>query len=301
MKRFNRREFLGATAGAAATLHATPLVAKPSPDVVVAAGPSHAVMVKAALEPLGGIGAFVKRGDRVVLKPNISFGNPIEWGCTTHPSTVVAVAQLCVEAGAKDVLVLDYPLQDVHRCLLRSGIHAALQSVPQARLRMLEKHEEFREVAIPGGVTLKSAEIAQAALDADVLINLPQAKAHFSTGVSFGLKNAMGLIWTRKPLHMGNLDQAIADLSRVIRPQLTLLDATRVLLTNGPGGPGDVATPGLVAAGRAVASVDAVGLTLARFNGRQMTLEEARHIVLASHAGGGECDVKKLKVLRVEA
>ncbi len=301
MSGLGRREFLGGVVAAAAVGPGVAFGAEKA-DVVEVSGTDRKAMVKAALAALGGMGAFVGKGQKVVLKPNLSFANPMAWATTTHPDTILAVAQACFDAGAKEVRVVDNPLADAEKCLERNGSGAMLKTMPELTLRMLADHDEFREVAIPNGVTLKSTEVAKAILDADVFINLPQAKHHYAAGVSFGLKNAMGAVWSRKPLHfMHELQQAIADLNLAVRPHLTLLDAVAVLTSSGPKGPGDVATPGKLLAGRGVASVDALGLTATKFGGKQLQPADARHIVAAARAGLGEFDVQKLKVLRVTA
>jgi uncharacterized protein (DUF362 family) len=142
--------------------------------------------------------------------------------------------------------------------------------------------------------------VAKVVLSSDVLINIPAAKHHSAADVSLGLKNAMGLIRDRQSFHtVFDLHQGIADLGRVIKPAVTLVDATRALLTNGPAGPGESATPKRMVAGRNVVSVDAYTLTVARFGNRQMTPSDARHVGLAGKAGLGETDIKKLKVKKV--
>ncbi len=311
MRRIHRREFLAGTLAAAACTSKAAEggrgqaeqrapVAVGASEVVDVSGTDRKAMVKAALQALGGIGAFVKRGDKVVLKPNIAMANPSDWATTTHPDTIAAVARECLEVGAKEVLVIEHPLNKGESCLERIGVRVALKALPDVKIRMLEDKGDFREIPIPGGLSLKSTEVAKAVLEADVLINLPQAKDAGSAGVSFGLKNAMGVIWSRMKFHLWlDLHQAIADLGQVVRPHLTLLDATRVLLTNGPKGPGEIADLGRVIAGRAIASVDAYGLTLARFKNKQLTPRDVKHILLASQAGLGEWDIAKIKVLRV--
>ena len=177
----------------------------------------------------------------------------------------------------------------------------ALAALPGVKLKALGA-DDFQRVDVKGGVSLKSVEVAKVILSADVVINLPAAKAHRETGVSFALKNHMGLIKDRQAFHQTlDLHQAIADLGRIITPSLTILDATRVLLTNGPAGPGETATPGRLIAGKRIASVDAYGLTLARFNGKNMTPADAKHIELASKAGLGTIDVGSLQVKRISA
>ncbi|MBN2362297.1 MAG: DUF362 domain-containing protein [Deltaproteobacteria bacterium] len=315
MTKVDRREFVQVSAVATAALVAAPwrraLAAAasvptaggmPGADLVDVSGSDPVQMVAAALNALGGIGRFVRKGDVVVIKPNAGFANPPDWGTTTHPRTVYAVAKACLDAGARSVTVLDYPQAKADKCFKRCGITDALAALPKAQLRLLGKQSEFKKVPVKQGLALKEVEVAKQVLSADVLINLPAAKHHTETGVSFGLKNAMGLIWDRKAFHtMFDLHQGIADLGRVIKPQLTIVDATRALLSGGPAGPGETVTPGRMIAGVQIASVDAYALTVARFNQRQMTPDDARHIGLAGKLGLGEVDVAKLQVIKVTA
>ncbi|MGD0837389.1 MAG: DUF362 domain-containing protein [Polyangia bacterium] len=301
MKLISRRTFVGGSLVAAATLRYGRALAVGEPDLVDVSGSDPAKMVAAALAALGGMAKFVNKGDFVVIKPNAAFANPPAWGTTTHPATVVAVAKACLEAKAKEVLILEFPQAKGEKCLERCGLTAALAAVPAVKVKLLGPGD-FQKVEVKGGVTLKSVEVAKQLLSADVFINVPAAKAHFQAGVSFGLKNHMGLIWDRQAFHTAmELHQAVADLGRVIKPTLTILDATRALLTNGPAGPGDTAEPGRMVAGRKVASVDAYGLTLAKFNSRIMTPADARHIEFAGKAGLGEVDVARMKVKKVAA
>lgn len=301
MPKLKRREFLGAGVATVAALKSGPLFAAEAAfDVVEVSGTDRKAMVNAALAALGGIGLFVKKGDRVVLKPNLAFAAPVDWAVGTHPDILVAVAQACLEAGAKDVLVAENPLSDPEKCWARTGAREALKAFPEVRLRMLEDHDEYREVKIPKGLVLDSTEVGKCFLDADVFISLPQAKHHSATGVSFGLKSAMGAVWSRKPFHLFmDIHKAIADLGLAVRPHLTLLDATKVLLTNGPKGPGETASPGKLFAGRAVVCVDAAALSVAKFDGKQMQLSDAPHLQHANKHGLGECDAAKLKIKRV--
>jgi len=302
MRKLGRRRFLEASLAAAAGLVGWRALAAPPDDLVDVSGSDPKAMVAAALAALGGIGRLVRPGDYVVLKPNAGFANPASWATTTNPDVVLAVAKACLEARAKQVTVVEFPVSKGAKCLERCGLNAALASLPDVKVKVLSGPADFQKVSVPGAVALKSVEVAKLALSADVLISIPVAKAHGQAGVSFGLKNAMGLVLDRAAFHqMLDLHQAIADLGRAVKPTLTLLDATRALLTNGPAGPGEIAAPGRIVAGRAAASVDAYGLTLARFNQRQLTPADVRHIALAGRAGLGETDVAKLRVRKVTA
>jgi uncharacterized protein (DUF362 family) len=179
-------------------------------------------------------------------------------------------------------------------------LKAALAALPDVRIQVLSGAGDFQKKDVPKGVSLKSVEIAKVVLSADVVINIPAGKAHGQTGVSFGLKNNMGLILDRQAFHTQlDIQQAIADLGTVIPAHLTILDGTRILLTNGPSGPGETATPGRIIVGKAIASVDAYGLGLGRFNGKNMTPADAKHIEYAGKLGLGQTDVTKLKVKKI--
>jgi uncharacterized protein (DUF362 family) len=301
MKLITRRTFVGTSIAAAATLKYGRVFAGSEPDIIDVSGTDPAKMVAAALAALGGISKIVKKGDFVVIKPNAAFANPPAWGTTTHPETVVAIAKACLEAKAKEVLILEFPQAKGEKCLERCGLTAALKALPGVKVKLLGPGD-FQKVEVKGGVTLKSVEVAKQILSADVFINVPAAKAHYQAGVSFGLKNHMGLIQDRQAFHTAmELHQAVADLGRVIKPNLTILDATRALLTNGPAGPGETSEPGRMIVGRKVTSVDAYGLTVAKFNSKTMTPADARHIEFAGKAGLGEVDVAKMKVKKVTA
>ncbi|OGQ91612.1 MAG: hypothetical protein A2289_00510 [Deltaproteobacteria bacterium RIFOXYA12_FULL_58_15] len=277
------------------------MLAGESPDIVDVEGTDHAAMVKTAIDGLGGINKFVRKGDYVVLKPNAGFANPEAWGTTTHPQTVLAVAKMCLEAGAKKITLVEFPLGKGMKCLERCGIAAVVENMPEVSIKILGVESDFKQVKVKGGVALQSTDIAKQVLSADVLINIPAAKHHSATGVSLGLKNAMGLIYDRQTFHTHiDLQQGIADLGRVIKPTLTIVDATRALLTNGPAGPGESSTPNRMIAGFNVVSVDAYTLGVARFGNRQLQVSDVPHIRLAGEAGLGETDVKKLRIKQVK-
>jgi uncharacterized protein (DUF362 family) len=302
MTAISRRTFVGGSLAAAAVFRYGRVFAAGEPDIVDVSGTDPQKMVAAVFAALGGIGKFVKKGDFVILKPNAAFANPAEWGTTTHPQTVLAVAKACLDAKAKGVMILEFPQAKGEMCLKRCGLIEAMATLPAAKIKLLSGTGDFQKTEIKGGLSLKTADIAKSLLSADVFINLPAAKAHYQTSVSLGLKNHMGLVFDRQIFHEGlDLHQAIADLGRTIKPNLTIIDGTRALLTNGPAGPGDTSTPGRMVAGRQIASVDAYGLTLAKFNNKNMTPADVRYIELAGKAGLGEIDIAKLKVKKVSA
>lgn len=201
--------------------------------LVIAAGNAPAEMTAAALEALGGIGAFIAQGDTVVVKPNIGWDRRPEQAANTHPDVVGEVVRQCMEAGADRVIVTDVTCNEANRCFNRSGIGAAARSAGADVL--LPQEARFREVNM-GGSMLGSQLVYDAYLTADKFINLPIAKHHSLTRVTLGMKNLYGILGgNRSRLHQ-EINQSITDLGNFLRPTLVILDAWRVLLRNGPQG-----------------------------------------------------------------
>lgn len=300
---FSRREFIGKTlkTGAALSMVSNfPAIIHAATgtdiDIAVARGdPAQAVTL--VVNALGGIQRFVKSGQVVVLKPNMSFPNPPEWGSTTHPEVVKTVAQLCLDAGAKRVVVLDHPLRRPEVVMRRAGIAQACQDMPNVYVLALSEQKFYQKVEIPNGKELHEVEITKDVLQADVLINLPVAKSHMDTGVSFGMKNLMGLIWDRAYLHQFiDLNQGIADLSSVIKPDLIIMDATRPMTTAGPGGPGKIVELDTIIAGTDPVAVDSYTVPIAKWYGQQFSGQNVKYIKTAAAMNLGEIDISKLNV-----
>lgn len=299
-----RRQFLKtAAAGVALGIAARPefLNAKDEYDLVVISGEPVAATRK-ALEALGGISRFVKKGQRVILKPNMSFSRTPEFGATTHPLVVVTVAQACIDAGAQQVLILDHTLHRAELSLERTGIREACKNIPGAHVLALQERKFFQEIKIPQGKVLERVEVMKELLDNPVLINIPVAKSHSATGVSLGIKGLMGLIWDRESFHSRyNMNQALADLATVIKPQLTILDATRALTSGGPGGPGEVKKPNLIIAGIDPVAVDSYGVSVVPWYGQNFKGRQVEHLLVAHQRGLGKIDIDQLKIFKEKA
>jgi uncharacterized protein (DUF362 family) len=296
----DRRRFLTRTAGllgAAASpglLGAAEALAAPPPDVVMVKGAPGAA-ARAAVGLLGGMAAFVKKGARVVLKPNMSFAQPPEAGATTHPEVLMAVAAMCWEAGAADVLILDHTLSWWQSSLERSGIQAAGEAMRPGMVRHLNDAGLYAKAVVPGGVFLKETEVPRPVLAADVLIAVPTAKSHSSGGVSLALKGMMGLVYNRGVMHR-SLDEAIVDLASLLRPTLTVVDAMYVLSTGGPSGPGTVLAESTVLAATDMVAADAATVAAFEWYGRRFRPAQVPHIRRAHERGLGRMDVENLRV-----
>ena len=263
----NRRTFLkDAALGGAASRAPGPGFAAGSaaaaapPDLAVIQGDSPAAITRAAVEALGGMGRFVSRGDVVLIKPNIGWDRTPEMAACTNPDVVRALVELSLDAGAKKVTVMDNTTNQAQRCYVRSGIQAAAKAagadVPFVNPRRVKKMNI-------GGAWLKEWDVIQDFVDCDTLINVPIAKHHNLCRVTLGMKNWLGAIGDpRNRLHQ-KIDEASADLAAFFKPKLTVLDAYRILVRNGPQGgrPSDTKLLKTSVAGADAAAVEAMGAT----------------------------------------
>ncbi len=229
--------------------------------VAIASGAGGPENVRKAIAALGGIGAFVSRGDVVVLKPNIGWDRTPAQAANTDPEVVLAVAELCLAAGAKEVRVFDRSCNEPRRCYATSGIQAAIEAfgkkhrVADAFRIYHVEDRKFVRTAIPGALVLKEWDLHRDALEADKIVNVPVAKHHTLAVATLGLKNMMGVMGgNRGQIHF-RLSDCLADIHRRLTTRLTVIDATRVLLRNGPSG-GNLAD--VKAFGAIVASADVV-------------------------------------------
>ncbi|MGQ9508730.1 MAG: DUF362 domain-containing protein [Thermodesulfobacteriota bacterium] len=303
--KFTRRDFLKKVAMTTLAMNVTQKVsfarAQEEYDLAVISGEPVAATQK-AMEALGGISRFVKRGDRVILKPNMSFARTPDIGATTHPLVVATVARACMEAGAKQVLVLDHTLQRPELCLERTGIQEACKKLAGVYVFAVQERKFFKEVRIPKGKVLDRIEVIKEVLDQSVLINLPVAKSHSATGVSLGIKGLMGLIWDRESFHSRyDINQALADLASVIKPRLIILDASRALISGGPGGPGEVKRLNLIIAGVDPVAVDSYAVSIVPWYGQTFKGRQVEHLLVAHERGLGKIDIEQLKVFKERA
>ncbi len=299
----SRREFVKSSA--VASLLAVPVVAldqaaSAKSEVFVGKGNAEIVIPK-ILAKMGGIGRFVKPGSRVVIKPNMSFANPPEWGTTTSPEVVAILAKLCLDAGAKRVIVCDNTLRDPQICKAQTGIGAALKDLKGVVIFTPQQVDSFyEEKSHPKALELTRTEVVKEVLAADALICLPAAKSHSAGGVSFGIKGLMGLVKNRGRFHSEmDLHKAIAEQLYYMTPTLTLIDATRALLDNGPAGPGKVVTLNTYVAGTDPVATDSFGVSLAPWYGRSFDGKQVTHLQHASALGFGNVDSAKISEITV--
>ncbi len=251
-KKYNRREViskglsLGFMAGSAWILGRPDyLIAQnrlpAPPDLVAVRNGEPDAMFQKAIELMGGMSQFVKKGQTVVVKPNIGFPRVPEIAATTNPILVKAIVKACRDAGAARVYVFDTVVLTASRnaknCYTLSGIESAARSA--GAIVVPVDDFSYREVTIPGAKTLKTADVHSLVLDSDVLINVPVLKHHSSAHLTIAMKNLMGIVKNRMIYHLSGLDQCIADFCLFRKPDLNVVDAYRVLRSRGPSGPTD--------------------------------------------------------------
>jgi len=260
-------------------------------DLVKVANGTPAEMVQKSVEILGGISKFVKKRDIVVIKPNIGWARRPEQAANTNPEVIAEIVRLCKSAGAAKIKVFDNTCNESKRCYHLSGIEqAAKQAGADVSYIFTQK---FKETKIPQGKILKFWEFYTDALNADVFINVPIVKHHSLAKVTMGLKNMMGVIGGNRGKIHNQFDQKLADLNTVIKPQLIILDATRILLRNGPqgGNLNDVKATNTVIAGVDPVAVDSFGATLFDKQGKDLG-----YLRQAYQLGLGELNIEKLKI-----
>jgi uncharacterized protein (DUF362 family) len=203
-----------------------------TPRLVIARGKDPAKNVEAAVRRVGGLGQFVQRGDVVLIKPNVGWDRKPEQAANTDPQVVAALVRLCREAGARKVLVCDNPVNDAERCFMRSGILDAARAA--GGTVVLPSRSRFHMVQIPG--KLGRWPVLEPFITATKVINVPIAKHHSLTRATLGMKNWYGILGGRRNQLHQRIDDSVAELAGLMLPTLTLMDATRLLLRNGPTG-----------------------------------------------------------------
>jgi uncharacterized protein (DUF362 family) len=263
-------------------------------------GGEPAQMFRKAITELGGMSKYVKKGQKVCVKPNIGWDKTPEMAGNTNPELVAEIVRQCLKAGASEVVVFDHTCDEWSKAYESSGIIAAAK-VAGAKIQPGHEESYYREIALPKGVKLKSAKVHQAILDSDVWINVPVLKNHGGAQMTIAMKNHMGIIWNRGTFHRNDLQQCIADICTLSKPAaLHVVDAYRVMKTNGPKGRSlsDVA---LAKAMFVSADIVAVDTAATKFFGQleEMPLESVRHIHQAEALKLGTTDLSKLRVKKI--
>jgi len=302
----NRREFLkkmmmaGAAAGAAG-LFGGPLrlfgqnAGTGYPDMVAVRNGTPESMFDRSMIALGGLNRFFAKGATVVVKPNIGWDRPPESGANTNPILVARIVKRCLEAGAGKVIVFDHTCDEALSCYRTSMIEkyareAGAQMAPGAQAGY------YQEVAVAGAKTLKKAKVHELILEADAWINVPVLKSHGGAGMSSAMKNLMGIVWNRETFHATGLDSCIADICLYRKPNLNVVDAYNVMLTQGPRGnaAAKYRLEKMLIVSADIVAVDAAG---AKVMGKDASAYG--YIGMANDRGVGRQNLDQLKIERI--
>ena len=205
-------------------------------DMVAVMGGNPDAMFDLGIQELGGMGTFVQKGQKVLIKPNIGWDVVPELAANTNPLLLKRIIEHCFKAGAKEVYVFDHTCDNWVNTYKNSGIEKAAKSAG-AKVVPGNTENYYHEIEIPGGVKLKKAKVHELLLETDVFINVPILKDHNSTRMTACLKNNMGIIWDRGFWHSNNLHQCIADYALFEKkPALNIIDCYNVMVKHGPQG-----------------------------------------------------------------
>ncbi|MFV0471905.1 MAG: DUF362 domain-containing protein [Paludibacteraceae bacterium] len=270
-------------------------------DLVAVLGGDPQAMFRKAVAEIGGMGKFIKKGDKVVVKPNIGWDKTPELAANTNPQLISEIITQCFKAGAKEVTVFDHTCDEWTKCYKNSGIESAAKS---AGAKVLPAHLDsyYKKVSLPQGVKLKSTMIHEAIINCDKWINVPILKNHGGAQMTISMKNYMGIVWDRGYFHKNDLQQCIADVCTYEKkPVLNVVDAYRLMKTSGPRGRSE--TDVVLAKGLFV-SQDIVAADTAATNFfnqvREMPLDRVSYLSKAQSLKVGTMNLDKMKVKKIK-
>lgn len=256
------------------------------PQLALTRNEDHVMALRSSLDAIGGIKRFINPGDKVTIKPNVAWDRKPEQAANTNPVLVGEMVRQCLSAGAKEVIVTDVTCNEARRTFLRSGIREATEKANGKIILPVE--DDFVNANLDGEM-LTVWPVLRHFIETDRFINMPVVKHHSLSACTVGMKNLYGIIGgQRNQLHQ-RIDQSIVDLANFIKPTLTVVDATRVLLRNGPqgGSLSDVALEHSV-----MCATDPVAADARASEFLALAPELVGHIALADSRGLGSLDYK---------
>ena len=258
------------------------------PAIALARNENHPMALNAALDAVGGIKRFISPGEKVTVKPNVGWDRLPKQGANTNPELVAEMVRLCLSAGAAEVIVTDVTCNDARRTFLRSGIKEAAE---KAGARVILPTEDDFVMTDLGGELLTVWPVLKYFIETDKFINMPITKQHSLSSCTIAMKNLYGILGGRRNQLHQQIDQSIVDLASFVRPTLTVVDATRVMMRNGPqgGSIADINTENVV-----ICSLDQVAADARACEFLGLKAEDVGHITSAARAGLGKIDYKSI-------
>lgn len=303
-----RRDFLkksagaGVAAGAALSLGGYEKLWPSAPssakyDMVAIMGGNPDAMFDLGIQELGGMGTFVQKGQKVLIKPNIGWDVVPELAANTNPLLVKRIIEHCFKAGAKEVYVFDHTCDNWKNCYRNSAIEKYAKS-GGAKVVPGNTENYYQNVEIPGGIKLQSAKVHELLLETDVFINVPVLKDHSSTRMTACLKNSMGIVWDRAYWHSNDLNQCIADYALFEKkPALNVIDCYNVMVKHGPQG---VSKEDIVTMKSQILTTDRVAGDAAAAKMLNLAIEQVEYIPIAHNMGLGNMNLDLLNIKRIK-
>ena len=264
------------------------------PDVGVARGIRDAddnidlkLMLKAAIGEIGGMEHFIKKDDIVLVKPNVAFDRSPNLGATSNPEILEELIRMILEAGAQEVRVADNPIESPPDCFRKSKIEQA--TLTAGGRVYLPDSNAFKMLHTPGATLIENWWFFHRPFtNVDKVIGLAPVKDHNLCHASIGIKNWYGLLGgTRNQFHQ-DINNIVSDLSIMMRPTMTIIDGTNVLMENGPtgGDPSNVKKGNVVMAGLDAVAIDAWAFEHCLERGR----DYPAYLYMAEEKGSGKLD-----------
>lgn len=265
-------------------------------DLTAVMGGEPDIMFDKAIAAIGGMQKYIKKGQKVVVKPNIGWDSSPEKAADTNPILVKRIIEHCFQAGAKEVVVFDNTCDNWQRCYSNSGIEKAVKDAG-GKIAPGNKESNYHPVVISKGKRLKDAKEHELVLEADVFINVPVLKSHGGAQLSVSMKNLMGIVWDRGYWHRNDLQQCIADYATYRKPTLNVVDAYRAMKKNGPrgGSVSDIVLLKSLIISEDIVAADAAAAKMLGFEPKSID-----HIRIAADMGVGKLDLEKLKINKIK-
>ena len=297
-----RRDFIRAgVGGAAAMLFPMDLVfgaeEKKKTDVWVFHGDNKTHLMNACLKQIDKSGGLGKDAKKLTLKVNGAWNSSPKRGGNTHPELVEAFLKGCRQRGVKELVMPEHTCDPAKQSFTRSGLLAASKAGGARMIDLKNNKQMFKAVKIPKARILKKAKVARDFLETDALVNMPVAKHHGGVKFTCAMKNWMGAVQDRGYWHKNDLHQCIADFNTFIKPQWTIIDATRVMLDSGPRGPTkNMKIPNLIVLSRDPVAADAWASQLLLPEGAK----GVKYLRIADEMKIGTVDIKRMAVHKIE-
>ncbi len=269
--------------------------AEKTPDLVAVKGGSPVQMFEEGIQAIGGMGRFVKKGQTVLVKPNIGWNKAPSAGATTNPELVGVIVKKAYEAGAKEVWVFDHTCDGEKASYRNSGIQEAVEK-NKGMMFTGDDEKDYVDTDLPKAKLLKKSKVHKRYLNADVVINVPVLKHHMGSRMTASLKNLMGVVWDRREWHRMGLHECIADFATLRKVDLTVIDAYTVMMAHGPRG---ISMDDVEQMKMQILSTDMVLADTAASKILQAEAKGISHLGMSEKLGIGSTQLEKAEIRRI--